>query len=253
VRKSFFERYKEIEALWEILSPDAALRDHIPTYKQLSQLYAAVRNAYAEKVGFVADLAYKTRRLIEESAEQHGLGRLTKSVTFDVATLKTLRGEGGSDEGKVFNLVRGLQHEIDEDPAAAPVLQPLKDRAERILKDLEDRKTTGLAAMDLLASLAAEKETAMRSARDSGLTSKAFGIFWALKSDTAMVAAGLDAMVLAKEAQALLARFPNAPVNADEQRRLRASMYKPLLALSQNDRARVVELVVRLLLSEREE
>jgi hypothetical protein len=39
---------------------------------------------------------------------------------------------------------------------SGPVLQPLKDRAERILKDLEDRKTTGLAAMDLLAALAAE-------------------------------------------------------------------------------------------------
>ncbi len=81
-RKTFFENYKEIEALWEILSPDPALRDHITTYKQLSQLYATVRNAYAAKVGFVADLAYKTRRLIEENAEQHGLGRLTKSVTL---------------------------------------------------------------------------------------------------------------------------------------------------------------------------
>ncbi|MEN3110142.1 Arm DNA-binding domain-containing protein [Uliginosibacterium paludis] len=40
----------------EILSPDPALRDQIATYKQLSQLYATVRNAYAEKIGFVADL-----------------------------------------------------------------------------------------------------------------------------------------------------------------------------------------------------
>lgn len=60
----------------------------------------------------------------------------------------------GPDEGKVFNLVRGLQKEIDEDANTAPVLQPLRDRAERILKDLEDRKITGLAAMDLLAALA---------------------------------------------------------------------------------------------------
>ena len=64
-------------------------------------------------------------------------------MTFDVKTLEALRGEKGSDEGKVFNLVRGLQKEIDEDADAAPVLQPLKDRAERILKDLESRKTTG--------------------------------------------------------------------------------------------------------------
>ncbi|MBU2763955.1 MULTISPECIES: type I restriction endonuclease subunit R [Pseudomonadati] len=249
-RKAFFEAYKEIEALWEILSPSPELRDHIATYKHLSQLYAAVRNAYADKVGFVADLAYKTRRLIEGSATQEGLGRLTKSVTFDVKTLESLRGEKGSDEGKVFNLVRGLQQEIDEDPATAPVLQPLKDRAERILKDLEERKTTGLAAMDLLAQLAAEKEAALKTARESGLAARAFAIYWTLRGDAALQGAGINAMEIAREAEALLGRFPNAAVNPDEQRRFRAALYKPLLELSQDERARVVDLVVKLLLAE---
>ena len=249
-RKTFFEAYQDIESLWEILSPSRELRDHIETYKQLSLLYAAVRNAYAEKVGFIADLAYKTRRLIEENAEQQGLGRLIKTITFDVATLQSLRNDKGSDEGKVFNLVRGLQHEIDEDQATAPVLQPLKDRAERILKALENRTTTGLAAMDQLAALAAEKEGTMKAARDSGLSARAFGVFWLLKDDAAVKRSGLHAMTLAKEAEALLARFPNAAVNADEQRRLRAALYKPMLALTQEDRARVVELVVKLLLAE---
>jgi type I restriction enzyme R subunit len=246
-RKSFFEAYKEIEALWEILSPSPELRDHISTYKQLSQLYAAVRNAYAEKVGFVADLAYKTRRLIEESAEQQGLGRLTKSVTFDVATLQSLRSERGSDEGKVFNLVRGLQQEIDEDPATAPVLQPLKERAERILKDLEERRTTGLAAMDMLAALAAEKEAALKSARESGLSTRAFAVYWTLKADDALTGNGIDAANLAKEVDGLLLRFPNLAVNLDEQRRFRASLYKPLLPLSREERARVVDSIMKML------
>lgn len=237
-RKTFFEQYKEIEALWEILSPSPELRDHIVSYKQLSQLYAAVRNAYAEKVGFVADLAYKTRRLIEESAEQQGLGRLTKSVTFDVATLQSLRGDKGSDEGKVFNLVRGLQQEIDADPN---------------VKDLEERKTTGLAAMDQLAALAAEKEAAMKAARDSGLSTRAFGVFWVLREDAAVKSAGLDAMALAQDIEELLGRFPNAQVNPDEQRRLRAAIYKPLLGLPPEERARAVDLVLKLLLAEGEE
>lgn len=249
-RKTFFENYKDIEALWEILSPDPALRDHITTYKQLSQLYATVRNAYAAKVGFVADLAYKTRRLIEENAEQHGLGRLTKSVTFDIATLTSLRDEVGSEEDKVYNLVRGLQREIDENPATAPVLQPLKDRADRIIKNLEERKTTGLAAMDQLAALAAEKDAAMQAARNSGLSPRAFAIAWVLREDAAIKAVGIDSMTLAKDAEALLGRYRNALMNADEQRRLRASLYTPLLALGQDERARVVDLVVRLLLAE---
>lgn len=252
-RKVFFEQYKEIEALWEILSPSKELRDHIASYKQLSQLYATVRHAYAEKVGFIADLAYKTRRLIEESAEQQGLGRLTKSVTFDVATLQSLRSDKGSDEGKVFNLVRGLQREIDTDPNAAPVLQPLKDRAERILKDLEERKTTGLAAMDQLAALAAEKEAALKVARDCGLSARAFGVFWVLREDAAVKSAGLDAIALAQDIEELLSRFPNAKVNPDEQRRLRASIYKPLLGLSPEERVRAVDLVLKLLLAEADE
>ncbi len=146
--------------------------------------------------------------------------------------------------------MRGLQQEIDEDPATAPVLQPLKDRTERILKDLEERKTTGLAAMDLLAQLAAEKEAALKTARESGLAARAFAIYWTLRGDAGLQGAGIDAMEIAREAEALLGRFPNAAVNPDEQRRFRAALYKPLLALSQDERARVVDLVVKLLLAE---
>ena len=245
-RKAFFEAYKDIENLWEILSPSAELRDHIATFKRLAQLYAAVRNAYAEKVGFAADLAYKTKRLVEEGATQDGLGRLTKSVTFDVKTLEALRGEKGPDESKVFNLVRGLQKEIDEDADAAPVLQPLKDRAERILKDMENRKTTGLAAMDLLAALTAEKDAAATAAKETGLSPKAFGIFWALKDDEALKKAGVPVLDLAKEAEKLMARFPNAQVNADEQRQLRAALYRPLLGVEREARTKIVDLIVEI-------
>jgi type I restriction enzyme, R subunit len=249
-RKAFFEAYKEIEDLWEILSPSPELRDHIETYKRLSRLYAAVRVEYAKKVGFVADLAEKTRRLIEENATQSGLGRLTKSVTFDVKTLEALRREAGPAEGKVWNLVRGLEKEMDDDAGAAAVLQPLKDRAERILKDLEERKTDGLAAMDLLAALAADKDAAMKAAKESGLSARAFAVYWTLRDDERLKVAKLAPMELGRAVEALLARFPNAAVNADEQRRLRAALYQPLLELPREDRSKVVELIVAILLRE---
>jgi type I restriction enzyme, R subunit len=243
-RKVFFEDYKHLESLWEILSPSPELREHIVTFKRLAQLYAAVRNAYAEKVGFIADLAYKTRRLVEENATQDALGLVTKSLTFDVKTLESLKSDKGSEEGKVFNLVRGLQQEIDEDPNAAAVLQPLKDRAERIIRDLEGRRTTGLAAMDLLAALAAERDAAMAAAKNSGLSPKGFAVFWALRGETSLVPLGIDSIDIAREAEALATRFPNAALNTDEQRRLRANLYKPLLSLPSEERTRLVEMIV---------
>lgn len=90
----------------------------------------------------------------------------------------------------------------------------------------------------------------MKAERDSGLSPRAFAVAWVLRDDAAIKAVGIDAMTLAKGVEALIERFPNALVNTDEQRRLRASLYKPLLALAQDERARVVDLVVRLLLTD---
>jgi type I restriction enzyme R subunit len=137
-----------------------------------------------------------------------------------------LRKVPGTDEGKVFNLVRGLQQEIEDQPDAAPVLQSVKERADRILKDLENRNTTGLAAMDQLAALAKEKAAAVKAARDSGPSVRAFGVYWTLKDDKGLEAAKVSAMDLSKEVEALMGRFPNRSVNADERRKLRVALYR---------------------------
>ena len=247
-RKAFFEAYKDIEALWEILSPSPDLRDHIETYKRLAHLYSAVRNAYATSANPVIDLANKTHSLVQESATQEGLGYLTKTVTFDVNTLETLRNESGLHEAKVFNLVRGLRQEVEQESEMASVLLPLKERAERILKDLENRKITAIEAMDQLDILAREKEEAVEAAKNSGLSPRAFGIHLALKDDPNMEAVGISTLNVAQEVETLLNRFPNAAVNTDEQRRLRAALYLPLLKLDKDERSRVVDRVLSILL-----
>ncbi len=170
-------------------------------------------------------------------------------MTFDVKTLEGLRNERGPDEGKVFNLVRSLHHELEEEPATAPVLRPIAERADRILQELEQRNITGLAAMDYIAALAKEREDALKAAADSGLSARAFGVYWSLKDDESLAKAGISGVELAKEAETLLARFPNAPVNDDERRRLRAALYRPLLGVDKQDRGRIVEAVLAILLN----
>ena len=128
------------------------------------------------------------------------------------------------------------------------VLRPLKERAEHILKDMEERTTTGLAALDLLAALAREKEAAIESKKDSGLSPRAFGVYWALKDAPDVRAAGVNAMDLAREAESLRGRFPNAAVSAHEERLLRAALYRPLLGLPADGRSRTVERLLTILL-----
>jgi type I restriction enzyme R subunit len=74
-------------------------------------------------------------------------------------------------------------------------------------------------------------------------------VYWVLRDDTALKQATIAPMDLAKRAEALLAQYPNAAVNDDEQRRLRAALYKPLLDLPKDERPRVVEVVIANLLA----
>ena len=248
-RKEFFDEFKEIQALWEILSPAAELFDHIPAYKRLVNLYAVVRNAYSSQAGYEVDLADKTREMVRDSVGQEGLGYLEKTVTFDVDTLRALQDKAGSpDEAKVFNLVRGLRQEIKNRPELEPVLLPLKERAEKILESLEQRKTTGLAAMEQLGELVTEKEAALAAAKNSGLSPRAFSVHWQLKDDEGIGAAGISTLTLAREVETLMDRFPNARANPDEKRRLRAALYRPLLQLPAAGRTEIVKRILTILL-----
>lgn len=244
-RRKFYSDFREIESLWEILSPDAALRGHIATYKGLSKLYAAVRAAYSESMGFLADLEYKTKRLIEDAATQEGLGRFSRVVTFDVEALQSLRDEAGPPEGKAHNLLRGLHQEIRENPALVPVLQGIQERADRVLQDLEDRTTDGLAALDQLAVLADEKAAIRKQAEESGLTDIGFAVFWVLSRGGGVD--GFDPIATAREVESVMEKFPNWRENADERRHLRASLYKPLLTLDKETRTAAIDHVMQVL------
>ena len=247
-RNAFFESYKEIEALMEILSPSETLRDHLESYKLLAGLYESVRAAYARKVDYVADLAAKTRRMLQRSAVTEGLGHAPRTITFDLKTVEALRGEPRRDEAKVFNLLRGMRKERMDAPEMAAILVPLLARAERVREDLEARKISSMEAMDLLAALAEEKDDGLAAARKSGVSPRAFGVHLALKDDPALAEAGVSTEALAEVVDDLLVRFPNASESPEERRRMRQQLYRPLLALASDDRKRVVGRAMDLLL-----
>ena len=100
----------------------------------------------------------------------------------------------------------------------------------------------------MLSALAKEKEEAIKAAMNSGLSMRAFGVYWNLKDDETLHEAGVSAMDLARDSETETHRFPNARVNDDERRKLRAALYRPLLGLGKEDRGRIVDMVLAILL-----
>ena len=114
-RKEFFKEYKEIEMLYEIISPDAFLRPFIDDYATLSSIYAVVRNAYAKKVYVDRGIPEEDQRARPEAHRRRAARRASPtSSTIDEKTIELIKQQQGGDGTKVINLVKSIEKTAEE-------------------------------------------------------------------------------------------------------------------------------------------
>ena len=114
-RKEFFKEYKEIEMLYEIISPDAFLRPFIDDYTTLSAIYAVVRNAYAKKVYVDRAFQKKTNELVQKHIGADQLASVT-GIRGDRRRTRSSRSrtQKGGDGTKVINLIKSIEKTAEE-------------------------------------------------------------------------------------------------------------------------------------------
>lgn len=223
-REEFTQLYKDIETLYEILSPSPELRDYIDDYNRLAELYMLIRSAYGVKTSYLGELARKTEWLVREHTEVYGLDRFTKTVEFDSETLEALKEAPGSESAKVINLVRSINTEAEESGDQQPYLISIAERAQNVMDALEDRQTSTADAMMQIEALVREKSEAERERERTGLDINTFTIYWHLKKE------GLNtAEEFGNEINNIFIRFPNYVTNSEELRQLKAEIYRTLL------------------------
>lgn len=242
-RLDFIDRYRQIEGLYEILSPSPELRGHIDAFRKLTDLYLMVRNAYGSPTRFYEDVARKTQNMIRETAASYGPIVTGKSVEFDLKTLQALRAGDGDDNATVINLVRAIEHEAEEKAEQQPVLVNLAQRAEAILEALEQRTITTQKAIEQIELLMEERQQADSAREQLGLDPVTFAIYWHLHGQDFK-----EALLVAQEIVTAQARYPNHADNEDELRGFKAEIYRSLMRGSSG--AKMVSLgeaVIRLL------
>ena len=68
-REAFFTFFKQVQNLYNILSPDAFLRPFIKDYQALASLYGLIRNAYTDRIYVDKELTAKTKELLHQHTE----------------------------------------------------------------------------------------------------------------------------------------------------------------------------------------
>jgi type I restriction enzyme R subunit len=214
-RKEFFKEYKEIEMLYEIISPDAFLRPFIDEYTTLSSIYAVVRNAYAKTV--YADRAFqkKTNELVQKYIDASGFQSVTGFVEINARTIEVIKEQKGSDGTKVINLVKSIEKNAEEN-SEDPFLVALAQRAKVVQETFEDRQiSTSDALAELLAAVDSDQER-KRAQAAAGVDSLAFFIRRRLADEGIRNPDGVSAKV-----RAAFVEFPNWQRSESELREIR--------------------------------
>jgi type I restriction enzyme R subunit len=81
-RDEFYRHFRELEEVYEILSPDEFLRPFLDDYRALSEVYQVLRSSYEARPIAGLDFLEKTARLVQE----HTRGSMVREPWFTGST-----------------------------------------------------------------------------------------------------------------------------------------------------------------------
>jgi len=238
-RKAFFKGYKEIEMLYEIISPDAFLRPFIDEYGTLSAIYDVVRKAYTRRVQVDRAFQQKTSELVQKYVGSSYIQPVYEVLQLNEDTVRYLTEHKGGDGKKVINLVKSIE-KIAEEASDDPYLIAMAERAQAVQENFENRQTTTAEALESLLREIAANEARKREQAEKGFDGLTYFVYRTLLD----AEIGGAEEVSRKIKQAFLL-FPNWQKSENSLRELRQKVTFAVLAAS-NDLDQVTALVDRL-------
>lgn len=175
-RKEFFKEYKEIEMLYEIISPDAFMRPFIDDYTTLSSVYAVVRNAYTKTVYVDRAFQKKTNELVQRHVGTNKLEQVTGFATIDAETIELIKQQKSGDGTKVINLVKSIEKAAEEQ-SDDPFLIALGERAKAVQESFEDRQTETAEALQELFREIERNEQRKKEQAEKGFDGLTFFVY----------------------------------------------------------------------------
>ncbi|MGD9874235.1 MAG: type I restriction endonuclease subunit R [Kiritimatiellia bacterium] len=223
-RKEFFKEFKEIEMLYEIISPDAFLRPFIDDYGTLAAIYAVVRKAYAKRVMADRDFQKKTNELVQRHVGTSYILPVEATLKINEDTVRYIVGKKGGDNSKVINLIKSIEKTADEN-SDDPYLIAMAERARVVQEAFEDRQATTASALARLLGEVEANEARKKEQAAKGFDGLTFFVYRMLED--AKIG---KAEAVSRKIREAFVEMPNWKRSENELRELRKKVTFAILA-----------------------
>ena len=238
-REAFYRFFRELEELYEILSPDPFLRPYLEDYQRLLAMYRLLRAAYEPHVAVDKSFLRKTAEIVQQHSHAGAIREPQATYELGPAALLTLLDENKPATVKVFNLLKELHRLVEEQGRAAPYLLSIGERVEEIRRRFEERQIESEQALQELDNLVRqlqeaeeERRSKMGDLSDRPYAPQAFAVEWWLR--THQIDPG-QALQVAQAMETAFAEFPHWMNNRRQESDLRTRLYRALLGIGVRD------------------
>ena len=227
-RKAFFKEYKEIEMLYEIISPDAFLRPFIEPYGTLAAIFQVVRKAYAKRVQVDREFQRKTEKMIREQVGSFVVKPQEGLIEINAGTIELIQKSNAGDATKVINLVKSIE-KLAEEGNDDPYLIAMTERARAVQESFENRQSSTAEALDDLIKEVGRNETRKKEQAEKSFDGLTYFVYRSL----------LDARIenadtVSRNIRQAFSDFPNWNRSEGELRELRNRVTFAIYAETEN-------------------
>lgn len=226
LRNEFYKFFRELEEVYEILSPDIFLRPLMNDYDQLVQIYRLVRSAYEPGVPVDKSFLRKTAEIVQRHTHTKGIALPRETHEIGIETLEAIAKKEGPVTIKVFNLLKNIYALIEERGRENPYLISIGERAEQIKQMYEEQLASAEQALKELLELIKKLKEAEQEMSTTGLSKIAFAAKWWF--ETQKVEAD-KAEKIAGELDRAFNHFPHWASSEQQGRELRRKLYKAMM------------------------
>jgi len=223
-RHEFYRFFREMEDLYEVLSPDEFLRPYLDDYDTLSRIVRLLREAYEPGVSVDRDFQRKTEALVRRHTQSGAIQDTLEVYEINEHLLQRIAASDQADTVVIFNYAKSIQALVDGKAAEAPYLISIGERAEAIILAYQERQATTQQTLARLEETIREINTAEVERARMRLPGAAFAVYWTLHRE------GIPgARKAAERMDAVFEQYPHWQISERQGRAVRTELYQVLL------------------------
>ena len=241
-REEFYNYFRELEELHEIISPDQFMRPFIDDFTELVSMYELVRGCYDRGISVDKELMRKTAKLVRKHTQTSGIQEPTKLQKLNAEMLQAISDGDDSDTVKVFNLLKAIDQLTREESSKEPYLLSIGEKAEEIAAAFEDRQQNTKDTLTGLEKLIQEYIKARKAREATQMSAESFAVYWLLNQQGVKKADDVG-----KAAGEAFEQNPHWQTSSHQEQEVRKSLYKALIAAGVDGVVEVAQNILKML------